>query len=203
MPRFANKLEPHDRGDKILHHATLAARLLTKFSDDNSNNPYLKGIAGISLLLLETVQTVKTNRSQCLSLIERIHEIITAIINLCGDAGSSLSPAILRSLAQFFETLQKVYAFIRSQQNTGMFKRILRATETAALLEDCNKGLEHAVNLFKIQARLMASAEIAQARTDAEKRYDELADLIGKQVCVFYHPRPKFFMGATARSTFC
>ncbi|KAJ7465997.1 hypothetical protein FB451DRAFT_1261554 [Mycena latifolia] len=104
MPSLATKLETRGRGDQILHHATTAARLLLNISDDDSNNPYLKGIAGISILLLDTVQGVKSNKTQCISMLERIHEIISAIINLCGDGGV-LSPTILRNLARGGENL--------------------------------------------------------------------------------------------------
>ncbi|KAJ6533417.1 hypothetical protein DFH09DRAFT_1181376 [Mycena vulgaris] len=155
------------RGDQILRHATTAARLLLNVSDDDSNNPYLKGIAGISILLLDTVQGVKSNRSQCLSLLERIHEIISSIINICGE-GRVLSPTILRNLSHFFDTLQKVHSFVRSQVDLGLFRRVLRHAETTALLEECNAGLKQAITVFGIQTGLETSAAIADVKDKSE-----------------------------------
>lgn len=118
MPRPTQKPETRSRGNQVVYHLTTAARILLNVSDDDSNNPYLKGIAGISILILETMQvneslcmqhvsysqpqTVKSNKSQCFSMLDRIHGIITAIINVCGE-GRVLPPTILRNLAQFFE----------------------------------------------------------------------------------------------------
>jgi hypothetical protein len=61
MPRTTQKLETRNRGNQILQHTTAAAHLLLNITDDGaagSKNPYLKGIAGISILLLETVQVM-------------------------------------------------------------------------------------------------------------------------------------------------
>ncbi|KAJ7919632.1 hypothetical protein B0H13DRAFT_1988455 [Mycena leptocephala] len=180
MPRTTQKLETRNRGNQILQHTTAAAHLLLNITDDGaagSKNPYLKGIAGISILLLETVQIVKSNKSQCLALLERIHEIISAIINLCGDGGV-LSPTILRSLSQFFDTLQKVHAFVRSQVDIGLFRRVLRHAETAALLEDCNAGLQHASDVFRIHTALGTSAAVTSMEEQAEIRHEEILELL-------------------------
>jgi hypothetical protein len=62
MPRTTQKLETRNRGNQILQHTTAAAHLLLNITTDDgaagSKNPYLKGIAGISILLLETVQVM-------------------------------------------------------------------------------------------------------------------------------------------------
>ncbi|KAJ7493135.1 hypothetical protein B0H11DRAFT_2007348 [Mycena galericulata] len=177
MPRSTQKLETQDWESRVITHATAAARVLLNIADGESNNPYLKGIAGISILLLETVRTVKSNKVQCLSLLERIHEIILAIINLCGDA-KVLSPTILRHLSQFFETLQKVHSFIRSQVDLGLFRRVLKHAETAALLQDCNIGLQQAIDVLRIQTVLGTSAAIADAKNYSEMQYEELMETV-------------------------
>ncbi|KAJ7147805.1 hypothetical protein C8R43DRAFT_1195033 [Mycena crocata] len=178
MPQPTPKLEAHSRGDQILQHTAAAARLLLKISDDDSNNPYLKSIAGISLLLVETVQTVKSNKSQCISMLGRIHEIVSAVINICEDGSGALSPTILRNLSQFFDTLQKVHAFVRSQVDVGLFRRVLRHAETAALLQDCNAGLQHAIDVFGIQTTLGTAVVIGDTKKDWEVRHGELLELL-------------------------
>ncbi|KAJ7608583.1 hypothetical protein DFH06DRAFT_1377032 [Mycena polygramma] len=175
MPRPTPKTET--RGTQILKQTTTAARLLLHVVDGDSNNPYLKGIAGVSILLLETVESVKSNKTRCLSLLERIHEILQAIVNICGDGGP-LPPTVLRNLSQFFDTLQKVHAYVRSQVDLGLFRRVLRHNETTALLEDCNSGLQHATEAFGIQAGLNTFSAIADAKENSEMRHRELMELL-------------------------
>ncbi|KAJ7453859.1 hypothetical protein FB451DRAFT_1408738 [Mycena latifolia] len=173
------KLGTRGGGEQVLQHAGTAARLLLNISDEDSNNPYLKSIAGISILVLDTVQSVKSNRSQCLGMLEKIHEIISALINICGD-GAVLSPTILRNLSQFFDTLQKVHSYIRSQVDLGLFRRVLRHVETASLLEDCNAGLKQAIDVFQIQTGLVTTTVIADMKEHSELRHKELVELLQK-----------------------
>ncbi|KAJ6475007.1 hypothetical protein DFH09DRAFT_1472168 [Mycena vulgaris] len=161
----------HGRGDQILQHASATARVLLNASGADSNSPYLKSIAGISILLWTHC------RAQRLSLLERIHEIISVIINICGE-GRMPTPSILRNLSQFLDTLQKVYSFVRSQVDLGLFQRVLRHAETAALLEDCNAGLRQASDVFRIQAGLETSAIIADVKKNTEIRHEELMELL-------------------------
>ncbi|KAJ7138246.1 hypothetical protein C8R44DRAFT_341998 [Mycena epipterygia] len=195
MPRPTQKLETRGGGNQtqILSHVTTAARILLNVSDDDSKNPYLKGIAGISILILETMQAVKANKSQCFSMLERIHEIMSVIINVCGE-GRALPPAILRNLSQFFDTLQKVHSFIRSQVDVGLFRRVLRHAETAALLEDCNAGLQQAIDVFGIQTAVRIFTSIADEKENSEVRHEELMELLeqansSRSVSIVF-PRP-------------
>ncbi|KAJ6528615.1 hypothetical protein DFH09DRAFT_1413374 [Mycena vulgaris] len=174
MPRPTTK---HGRGDQIVQHTSAAARVLLNVSDADSNSPYLKSIAGVSILRLDTLQRVKSNRAQCLSLLDRIHEIISAIINICGE-GRMPTPSILRNLSQFLDTLQKVHSFVRSQVDLGLFQRVLRHAETAALLEDCNAGLRQAFDVLRIQAGLETSAIMADVKKNTEIRHEELMELL-------------------------
>ncbi|KAJ7150801.1 P-loop containing nucleoside triphosphate hydrolase protein [Mycena filopes] len=177
MPRSTPRLENRSRETQILQHTTAAARLLLNVSDDNANNPYLKGIAGITLLVLETIQTVKSNKTQCLHMLEEIHVIISAIINLRGDS-PGLSPAILRDLSEFSETLQKVHSFVRSQVDLSLFRRVLRHSETTALLTECNAGLNHAIEVFGIRTSLGTAADISNLQALEETRHQEVLELL-------------------------
>ncbi|KAF7358334.1 NB-ARC domain-containing protein [Mycena venus] len=178
MPRDTRKPDVQSHGNQILERTATAARLLLNISDDDSaKNPFLKGIAGISILLLEMVQTVKANKSQCLDMLEQIHEIIFAIINILSD-GSVLPPTVLHSLSEFFDTLQKVHAFVRSQVDFSLFRRVLRYSETTALLEDCNVGLQHAIDVFGIRSGLSMTTILADFKEKTEMHHEELMELL-------------------------
>ncbi|KAJ7152010.1 hypothetical protein C8R46DRAFT_1042892 [Mycena filopes] len=52
----------------------------------------LQLVASSCLLLFDTVQTVRTNRTQCHQLLERVHQIVRALINLSEDAQARRRP---------------------------------------------------------------------------------------------------------------
>ncbi|KAJ7728898.1 hypothetical protein B0H16DRAFT_1587907 [Mycena metata] len=197
MPRATPKVA---NGIRILQHTTAAVRLLLNVSDNNSNNPYLKAVAGITLMVLETVQTVKSNKSQCFLLLEQIHVIISAIINLCGD-NRVLAPTTLRDVSQFLDTLQKVHSFVRSQVDLGLFQRVLRHSETMALLEECNAGLNYTINIFGIQTSLSTNAEISDLRKIEDTRHEEVLHLL-EQANSTRSTFSNFYQGSSSSSLF-
>ncbi|KAJ7247268.1 hypothetical protein C8J57DRAFT_1240987 [Mycena rebaudengoi] len=113
--------------DEVVQYSIAAARALKEVADDD-NIPYLQAAAEISLLIMETMQRAKSNKSPCLLLVTQIHEILCALANLGGEFGRDLAIPVLHSIAQFTETLQRIHAYIRSQTDSGIFKQILQTS---------------------------------------------------------------------------
>ncbi|KAJ7452057.1 hypothetical protein B0H11DRAFT_299705 [Mycena galericulata] len=111
----------------FMHHARLAATTLKQFSE-MSSIPYVKVVAGVSLLILETVVSVKANKEECVAMIEKIDELLSIVIELCVDTSVPLSPTLIEAMGNFAETLQKIQSFMRTQQDMGKFKRFFSAT---------------------------------------------------------------------------
>jgi hypothetical protein len=51
-----------------------------------------------------------------------------------------------------FRTLHKVYTFVEGQQGGNMFKQLLRQSEMNTLLKECQRGLQQALEVFKVSA---------------------------------------------------
>ncbi|KAJ6617071.1 hypothetical protein B0H10DRAFT_2034596 [Mycena sp. CBHHK59/15] len=67
-----------------------------------TNIPYLKQIAGASLLMMDTFLTVRTNKAECARMVEHVETILLAIASIC-DVEAELIPVVLRSIAAFSE----------------------------------------------------------------------------------------------------
>ncbi|KAJ7099313.1 hypothetical protein B0H15DRAFT_542712 [Mycena belliarum] len=171
MHRGASKV------DNVLHYLKTAAGLLRDIAE-GTDLSYLRPVAGISLLILDTVYVVKTNRDQCLVMVEHIYEIICVIINVC-EAGTGLSSATLRNISTFIRTLQKVHSVIRSQLEHGLVKRLVRHAENLQQLDECKAALKHSMGLFGIQHNIWAaSVTIAEMHAATLKHHQELLEYL-------------------------
>jgi hypothetical protein len=95
-------------------------------------------------------------------LLERVHQIVQALINLCGDAqvqgnggytnttGVGLAPAMARAIERFTQTLTALHTLLQAQSEAGMLSRILRHAETRDELRRCDEALGEALALFSV-----------------------------------------------------
>ncbi|KAJ7452069.1 hypothetical protein B0H11DRAFT_2201393 [Mycena galericulata] len=173
MPELLAKSSP------FMRRATLAATTLKQFSQ-TSSIPYVKVVAGVSLLILETVQSVKANKEECVAMIEKIDELLSIVIELCVDASVPLSPTLIEAMGKFAELLQKIQSFMRTQQDMGKFKRFFRQQENATQLEDCKLGLRRALDAFSVKTSLNAVADIAAFRLARDSKHQELLKLLSE-----------------------
>ncbi|KAJ7878867.1 hypothetical protein B0H14DRAFT_2567154 [Mycena olivaceomarginata] len=158
------------------HHATTAASMLKQLSE-LSPIPYLKVVAGVSLLILETIQTVKTNKEQCATLVEQVDELLCVIIELCVesvDNSEPFSPLLLNTMGRFAETLQKIESFMRKQQDMGRIQRFFRQQENTVLLEDCKEGLRHALDVFtpQVKSKVSQASDLVTMRATIKRRHE-------------------------------
>ncbi|KAJ7459691.1 hypothetical protein FB451DRAFT_1563419 [Mycena latifolia] len=164
--------------DSIITSTKVAAGFLQEIANFTNNVPFLDVVAGVSILILETVESVKSNKEKCMSMIERIYDILRALINLCADAEPLLSTAIVEGIAQFAETLQKIQSFIRVQQDMGTIKRFFRTADSTVQLEECNVGLNRALEKFTVHTELSSTKTLLEMQAATEERYKELLVLI-------------------------
>ncbi|KAJ7454939.1 hypothetical protein B0H11DRAFT_2324377 [Mycena galericulata] len=167
------------KSSPFMQHATLAATTLKQLSEINSI-PYVKVVAGVSLLILETVQSVKANKEECVAMIETIDELLSIVIELCVDTSVPPSPTLIEAMGKFAETLQKIQSFMRTQQDMGKFKRSFRQHENATQLEECKLGLQRALDTFSVKTGLTAAADIAAFKLARESKHQELLKLLAE-----------------------
>ncbi|KAJ7488224.1 hypothetical protein FB451DRAFT_1553671 [Mycena latifolia] len=93
-------------------------------------------------------------QAQCLQLLERVHHIVRALINLTGDARGLMAPMMAWNIDQFIgcpQTLTQVHALLHAQAAAGLWARIVRHTETQGQLAQCAAALQQALDVFGVR----------------------------------------------------
>ncbi|KAJ7495495.1 hypothetical protein FB451DRAFT_1478361 [Mycena latifolia] len=141
--------------------------------------PFLDSISNTMRSLQSSIQTVKRNRDECTKMLEHIHEILYAIIDLHikSDTGAELSPNMLENLGKFTDTLHKIHTFVEAQQEKNRIKQFFRQGEMSTLLKDCYVGLEQVIEVFKIQGVHILS-DMTEMQQYAQKAHEEVLELI-------------------------
>ncbi|KAJ7493507.1 hypothetical protein FB451DRAFT_1164401 [Mycena latifolia] len=145
--------------------------------NDAFGTPFMRAIANTTLSLITGVQNVKRNKENCVQLMENIHELLYAIINLHinSETGGSLPPTTLDHIGKFTETLHKIHMFVEVQDGSKI-KHFLRQNEISTLLKNCHEGLQQALDVFKTEATIFTN--IAHMRETAEAVHQELLEMI-------------------------
>ncbi|KAJ7154507.1 hypothetical protein C8R46DRAFT_1196838 [Mycena filopes] len=165
--------------DKLVGYGIAACHALREVAD-GQNIPFLQTAAGISLLIMESVQRDGANKSRCLQLTGQVHEILCVLVNLCGGLEHTPSVVLLHNISQFIETLQKVHAYVRAQTDLGLFKRIVKQAESASQFAECTAGLKQAFESFGLQTNIVTAETIARIHTDAAQRHEELMAVVAQ-----------------------
>ncbi|KAK7014224.1 AAA domain-containing protein [Favolaschia claudopus] len=163
--------------DFFIHRTALAATTLKQLGEIHPT-PYLTVITGVTLLILETVQSVRRNKAECAALIEQIYYTLDALIELYQNTAGNFAPALLSSVADFAETLQKLEAFMRTQQDMSRLKRFLLQPESTAQLEGCKADLTHSFNLFSTEVKGTAATYANEFSANVDQTHQELLELI-------------------------
>ncbi|KAJ7801838.1 hypothetical protein B0H14DRAFT_1673352 [Mycena olivaceomarginata] len=127
---------------------------------------------------METVQRVKDNKDACMKMTERAYELLCAIINICRDAEAEVAPAMVRSIIQFSETLEKILAFVRNQVKGGL---LFRSMEDVDLIKECNAGLKHALDVLGVQSDIIGAMTMAEMQKDAKQRHEDLIAILNEK----------------------
>ncbi|KAJ6526179.1 hypothetical protein DFH09DRAFT_1095403 [Mycena vulgaris] len=145
----------------------------------NIETPFLAHIATTIKSLLIAAQTVQKNKDDCTRMLEQIHELLYAIIQLHVTSGArgELSPNILNNLGKFTDILHKICTFVEAQQEKSRIKQFFRQGEMSTLLKACTTGLEQSLEAFKPQGAHLLS-DVTKMQQYAEKTHQEVLDLI-------------------------
>ncbi|KAJ7738554.1 hypothetical protein B0H14DRAFT_3168166 [Mycena olivaceomarginata] len=148
---------------------------------DSIQTPFLGAIINTTQAVLQNIQTVTKHKDDCVQLLEQIHKLLNEImiLHITLDAGGELPSEVLSHIGKFTEILHKIYTFVETQQKGNKVKSFFRQGEISTLLKDCQAGLQQSFDFFQIQ-RPRALPDIAEMRKDAEKRHQEVLDMIEK-----------------------
>ncbi|KAJ7719456.1 hypothetical protein B0H14DRAFT_3170635, partial [Mycena olivaceomarginata] len=177
MPRQSTVTEI--RLDNIKGCLTPALTLLKELNDA-FGPPFIQPIANTIESLIDMVQNVKRNKDECAQLMENIHPVLYAIINLHikAETVESLSPEMLDNIGKFMETLHKIYTLLEGQQDDNRIKYLFRNNEVQKLLRDCHAGLDQAMKVFEVTTRPLWVNDIGVMTKTAQLMREELFELI-------------------------
>ncbi|KAJ7469030.1 hypothetical protein FB451DRAFT_368730 [Mycena latifolia] len=147
---------------------------------ENLKTPFLEPTSNIMGSLLAAVETVKRNHDDCTQMLEKIHELLYAIIHvhIKSDTEGDLPPKMLNHLGNFTETLHKIHMFVEAQHEESKLKQFSRQGEMRTLLRGCQMGLEQALEAFKIQGVTIVISNIAEIHKRAQKAHEEVLEMI-------------------------
>ncbi|KAJ7094816.1 hypothetical protein C8R44DRAFT_749397 [Mycena epipterygia] len=147
---------------------------------DAFGTPFVPAISNTTVSLITLVQNVKKNKEECIKLMENVHELLYAVVNLHMKAGtpSTFPPAILSALGRLTETLHKVHAFMEAQQEGNKIKHFFRQNEMKTLLSDCHTGLQKVFDMFKMEGAITLHGNIVEMQKETERIHKELLEAI-------------------------
>ncbi|KAF8207503.1 hypothetical protein K438DRAFT_1930969 [Mycena galopus ATCC 62051] len=177
MPRLPTVTEM--RLDNITACLTQALPLLMELNDA-FGPPFVQPIVNTIQALINLVQNVKQNKNECAQVMENIHRIVYAIINLHikSETVGSLSPSMVEDVGKFMETLHKIYTFVEAQKEGNKIKHLFGNKETKKLLQDCCAGLTQAMDVFGIPRWMETLNDIREFKDTANLMHKELVKLI-------------------------
>ncbi|KAJ7753201.1 hypothetical protein B0H16DRAFT_1690851 [Mycena metata] len=141
--------------------------------------PGLEAMVNTTQSLLKFVQTIKQDKNECAELMEQTHNILNAIIGVYvkSDTGIELPPSTLNEIANFTQTLHRIYTFIEAQQSGSKVKKFFRQGELNGLLKDCKTGLQEGIKFFQIKSSdIMSTAR--EMEEQAQIKHQEVLNTI-------------------------
>ncbi|KAJ7607371.1 P-loop containing nucleoside triphosphate hydrolase protein [Roridomyces roridus] len=180
MPKIFSPIIPQATATvaaSVLYRIKTAATGL-RLLGETSSIPYVKVVAGVSLLIVETIQGQKAVKGEHGSLVEKIDHLLAVVTELCLKApANAFSPSLLEALSKFLETLQKVESYLRARE-VGRFKLFFQQQEKAARLVECRTGLDEALGAFTTHLGAAGMKNLANMHVDAEHRQAELLKMV-------------------------
>ncbi|KAJ7512323.1 P-loop containing nucleoside triphosphate hydrolase protein [Mycena galericulata] len=111
---------------------------------------------------------------------ESIYQVLYGIVNLhiVSETTGSLPPTILDELGKFTETIHRIHTFVEAQHDGNRIKNFFRQTELSTLLKECQAGVKHALEVFKLKYGASNLVNIREMQNTADNMHRDLLDMI-------------------------
>ncbi|KAJ7499621.1 hypothetical protein FB451DRAFT_1205997 [Mycena latifolia] len=120
-----------------------------------SNIPYLKGLAGIILLVSNSVQTTEDNKVDCIRLSKMVLELASvAARHVEEQTDSSQFSLGIQSLTRAFT---RILQALQTNMKRSYARRFIESSNEKDLLRDCEKELQHCLDVFQIRIHIVTS----------------------------------------------
>ncbi|KAH7921126.1 hypothetical protein BV22DRAFT_1132533 [Leucogyrophana mollusca] len=130
-----------------------AAVSTTAFTRDlmsTLNFPPATAAISILLVILETIQSIQTNRAGCDRLARRAAKILCDIDEQMRDRWDNAPALLLRNLKKFEETLNVIHDFMRKLADSKWRDRFLRKSSIEGALSEFSTMLDEAAQSFQL-----------------------------------------------------
>ncbi|KAJ6572399.1 hypothetical protein DFH09DRAFT_1152872 [Mycena vulgaris] len=147
---------------------------------DPFGTPFIPAISSTTLSLITEVQNARRNKVECIQLLESVHGLLYAIINVHIQSGTTgiLPPVMLKHIGRFTETIHKIHTFVEAQRDGSKIKNFFRQSEMTALLKDCQRGVQAAQEVFKIETAVGNFSSVREIEKKTQEVQNELLELI-------------------------
>ncbi|KAJ7467853.1 P-loop containing nucleoside triphosphate hydrolase protein, partial [Mycena galericulata] len=147
---------------------------------DVFGTPFVQAISNTTLSLITVVQNIKKNKDDCVQLMENIHQVLFAIVDLHikSETPGSLPPATLDHIGKFMQTIYKIHTYAEAQYDGNKIKQFFRQNEMSTLLKDCYAGVQQAQEVFKIASGATILTSLKEIQLTADNMHKELLELI-------------------------
>ncbi|KAJ6463290.1 hypothetical protein DFH09DRAFT_1227335 [Mycena vulgaris] len=147
---------------------------------DSFGTPFIPAISSTTLALITEVQNARRNKVECIQLLESVHGLLYAIVNVHIQSGTTgiLPPMMLKHIGRFTKTIHKIHTFVEAQRDGSKIKNFFRQSEMTALLKDCQRGVQQAQEVFKIETAIGNLNSVREMEKKTQEIQNELLELI-------------------------
>ncbi|KAJ7133123.1 hypothetical protein C8R44DRAFT_977428 [Mycena epipterygia] len=164
--------------ENVLAHIRTVVSMLQEVAQA-TQSPLLLTVFRISSLVIETMQNVKGNKERWLRVLEKVHDLLCALVTLSSTRElDTLPPSTMDAVGRFAENLQKIQSCMRSQKELGTIKRFFKQTEILEQLNSCEAELKTILDVFNVACGVGVSSAIQEVEMGAERRHQELLALM-------------------------
>lgn len=165
---------PHRHTSPTARETTLAVASLTfralREVADGLNIPYAKGIAGLAVLITDSVAQVTTNNEACERLADHVCQVVSAIINQM-NGKDNISPQLKYNIEHLTQTLTKIHKFVQDQAKRSYVSRFMRSQDDVAVIQEYGNDLRHALDLFGLRSTILIQHQLHRSAAMAQE-YD-------------------------------
>ncbi|KAJ7477271.1 hypothetical protein B0H11DRAFT_2234737 [Mycena galericulata] len=127
-----------------------------------SNIPYLKGLAGIILLVSNSVQATEENKVGCIRLSKMVIELASVAARQVEEGDPHQLSLGMQSLGRGFT---RILQALQESKKRSYTRRFLEAMNDSDLLLQCEKELQHCLDTFQIRSHIVTNVAIKRKDT--------------------------------------
>ncbi|KAJ7664702.1 hypothetical protein B0H17DRAFT_299372 [Mycena rosella] len=128
-----------------------------------SNIPYLKGLAGIILLVSSSVQATEENKVDCIRLWNMVLDLDSVAAHHLEEQEDSRQFAL--GVESLTRTLARILQALQTNMKRSHARRLIECTTEKDLLRDCEKELQHCLDVFQIRIHIATSVAFKRKDT--------------------------------------